>query len=74
VWQIPQWRTGNRELGPLVIGSFGWMTRWAIGAETRPEAWVLGLDLEASYTTYLDDLYITNRGSFLSALTLEAEL
>jgi hypothetical protein len=36
--------------------------------------WTLGLDLEAMYSKYFDDLYLTDRTGILGALSLEAEL
>jgi hypothetical protein len=70
----PAYRTGDRELGPLVTGTGGGTLRWGVGPSRAPMQWVLGLDLSATYTRFLDDLYVTNRTSVLGGLSIEAEL
>jgi hypothetical protein len=70
----PAYRTGDRELGPLVNATLGGTLRWGIGPSRAPTQWVLGFDLSATYTRFLDDLYVTNRTAFLGGLSIEAEL
>jgi hypothetical protein len=70
----PSLRTGDRELGPLFNVTAGGSLRIGIGPPAHPRAWTLGLDLDATSTHYLDDLYITERIAGLGALSLEAEL
>jgi hypothetical protein len=70
----PALRTGDRELGPLVNVTGGWTLRVGLGGNANPTSWVLGLDLNASSTQYLDDLYVTRRISVLGGISLETDL
>ena len=71
---FPALRTGNRELGPLLNFTGGGSARAAIGRQKDPRAWVLGFDANVTSTQYLDDIYLTNRFSFVGSLSLEAAL
>jgi hypothetical protein len=73
-FDVPALRTGDRELGPLVNVTGGWTLRLGIGSDANPSSWVLGFDVNATSTQYLDDLYVTQRISALGAMTLEADL
>jgi hypothetical protein len=73
-YDYPALRTGNRELGPLVNFTGGGSARAALGRRTDPRAWVLGLDANVTSTQYLDDIYLTQRLSFVGSLSLEAAL
>ena len=70
-WNLPEYRTGDRELGPLwtVEGGFG--LKWYLGSAADPEQWALQLTGDAMYTAFLDDLYLTHRTAVLGALGLE---
>ncbi|HEX4514459.1 MAG TPA: DUF3570 domain-containing protein [Polyangiaceae bacterium] len=70
----PALRTGNRELGPLLNFTGGGSARAAIGRHADPRAWVLGVDANVTSTQYLDDIYLTQRLSFVGSLSLEAAL
>ncbi len=70
----PALRTGDRELGPLVNATGGGTVRIGLGADADPTSWVLGFDLNATFTQYLDDLYLTQRISVLGGVTLETDL
>jgi hypothetical protein len=70
-WDLPEFRTGDRELGPLWTGTGGLGIKWYIGPGSEPQRWALGFQGDASYTSFLDDLYLTSRTAFLGALTLE---
>ncbi len=72
--QYPALRTGDRELGPLVNATAGGTLRIGIGGDANPTSWVLGFDLNATTTQYLDDLYVTNRISAIGGVTLETDL
>jgi hypothetical protein len=72
-FEVPGLRTGDRELGPLVNLTGGWSVRIGIGPDAAPTSWVLGFDLNATSTQYLDDLYVTERTSVLGGMTLEAD-
>jgi hypothetical protein len=71
---FPALRTGDRELGPLLAGTLGLTVRLRLGPSGDRDRWILGLDVNATQTRYLDDLYLTQRVSAYSALYLEAQL
>jgi hypothetical protein len=73
-FEYPALRTGDRELGPLVNVTGGWTLRIGLGADANPNSWVLGFDVNATWTQYLDDLYLTRRISALGGVTLETDL
>jgi hypothetical protein len=58
-----------------VLGfTLGWTVRWAIGPAHDQDAWLLGWDMNATQTRYLDHLYLENRLSALTAFSIEAQL
>ncbi|MEO8875712.1 MAG: DUF3570 domain-containing protein [Polyangiaceae bacterium] len=69
---VPTFRTGDRELGPLMNVTGGASARWAVGPRARIDAWTLGANFDVTYTWFFDDLYIKRRLSQLIALSLEA--
>jgi hypothetical protein len=71
---LPALRTGDRELGPLVTETAGGGLKVFLGDAGAVKQLSIAAHLDASYTSYLDDLYITARGSVLGALILEGEL
>jgi hypothetical protein len=73
-YEIPALRTGDRELGPLLGLTGGLSVRWKLGPAAHRTAWVLGADVNVTETHYLDDIYITDRVSTVTGLSLEAEL
>ena len=73
-FDLPEFRTGDRELGPLRTVSGGGGIRAYIGSRSDPQAWSIALQGDAMYTDFLNDLYILNRTGFLGSLTLEGEL
>jgi hypothetical protein len=73
-FDVPVYRTGNRELGPLVNVTAGGSVRLGVGPGRAPSQWTLELDLGATYSWYLDDLYIRDRISTLGGLSIEGEL
>jgi uncharacterized protein DUF3570 len=73
-FQYPALRTGDRELGPLTGVTGGFSIRWKLGPPVNTTAWVLGWDLSVMETHYWDDLYITDRLSTVTGLSLEADL
>ncbi len=72
-FDYPALRTGDRELGPLVNGTGGWTVRVGLGGDASPTSWTLGFDLNATWTQYLDDIYITHRLSVVGGVSLEAQ-
>lgn len=72
-WNLPLFRTGDRELGPLWTTEGGFGIKWYLGSDAEPRALQLGLTGDAMYTAFTNDLYLTNRTAYLGALTLEAQ-
>jgi hypothetical protein len=52
----------------------GFSVRYKLGPAAHRTAWVLGWDLNVTETHYLNDIYITDRLSTVTGLSLEAEL
>ena len=73
-FQYPALRTGDRELGPLTGLTGGFSVRWKLGPPMNLNAWVLGWDVNVTETHYWDDIYITDRVSTVTGISLEAEL
>jgi len=72
-FDLPLYRTGDRELGPLWTVEGGGGIKWFLGSDAEPRAWQLGFTADAMYTAYTDDLYISSRTAYFGALTLEVE-
>ncbi|MGH7272308.1 MAG: DUF3570 domain-containing protein, partial [Polyangiaceae bacterium] len=72
-WSLPEYRTGNRELGPLATVDGGFGIRWYVGSRDRPQAWAVQLTGDAIYTAFLDDLYVSDRTALLGATSVEGE-
>src|ERR1019366_9425859 len=72
-WNLPEFRTGDRELGPLwtIEGGFG--VKWSLGSDAEPERWSLQWTGDAMYTSFLDDLFVTHRTAMLGALGFEGQ-
>jgi hypothetical protein len=70
-WDLPEYRTGDRELGPLWTTTGGGGVKVYLGSKGDPESLSVSLTGDASYTSFLNDLYLTSRTSFLGAFTLE---
>jgi hypothetical protein len=73
-FDLPEFRTGNRELAPLLTETAGGGIKVFMGKAGNPKSLSLALHCDGSYTSYLDDLYILGRTSVLGALILEGEL
>ncbi|HEX7667010.1 MAG TPA: DUF3570 domain-containing protein, partial [Polyangiaceae bacterium] len=73
-WDLPEYRTGDRELGPLTTVLGGGGLKWFLGSDPEPRSYALSLQLDAGYTAYTDDLYVSNRTMVLSTLRFEGEL
>jgi hypothetical protein len=73
-WDLPQYRTGDRELGPLVTFGTGLGARMYLGSKGRPDQFALQIAWDGMFTSYLDDLYITQRTAMLGTLTFLGEL
>ena len=73
-WNLPEYRTGDRELGPRVTVGGGLGLRWYLGSTAQPQQWTLQMSWDGMYTSFLDDLYVTSRTATLGALTFEGQL
>lgn len=69
---VPVIRTGDRELGPLYTGTGGFGARFKLIDDMR-KPWSIVFEFDASYTRYLDALYITDRRAMFSTIAVEAE-
>jgi hypothetical protein len=72
-WNLPEYRTGDRELGPLWTAEGGFGIKAYLGSAEAPETWALQLSGDAMYTSFLDDLFLTSRTAVLGALGLEGQ-
>ena len=70
-WNLPQFRTGDRELGPLWTAQGGLGIKWYLGRAAEPQTWAIQVSGDATYTAFLDDLYVSHRTSVLGALGFE---
>ncbi len=73
-FDLPQYRTGDRELGPLLTLGGGMGLRVYLGGRGRPEQLALQLAYDGMFTSFLDDLYVTQRTAMLGTLTFLGEL
>jgi hypothetical protein len=67
-WNLPEYRTGDRELGPLWTATAGAGGQWALGSAADPGRWTLQLSADAMYTSFLDDLFLDSRVALLGSL------
>ncbi len=70
-WNLPAYRTGDRELGPLWTTEGGFGIKWYLGGAADPGQWAVQLTADGMYTAFLDDLYLTHRLAGLAALGFE---
>ena len=68
--EVPFYRTGDRELGPMFALTLGAGGRLAFGAE---KSWGLSATFDFVYTRFLDHLYILQRFGYFGATTLDVE-
>jgi Protein of unknown function (DUF3570) len=73
-FNFPEYRTGDRELGPLIDITGGWSLKIGLGPTADPTRWILGFDANFTSTRFLDDLYLTERAAGLLGISLEANL
>jgi hypothetical protein len=69
-WDLPLYRTGDRELGPLWTATGGLMTHVYLGSAADPKRWTLEVLADGMYTSFQDNLYMTDRVALLGALGL----
>lgn len=69
--ELPNVRTGDRELGPLLSVSGGAGVRFALGEQKN---WGLGVTSDAVYTRYLNHLFILERWGVFGAVVAEVDI
>jgi len=72
-FSLPEFRTGDRELGPLWAVTGGAGAKVFLGSAANPHFFSIGFETDVVYTSYLDDLFITSRTGILGSLTLQLE-
>jgi hypothetical protein len=73
-WNLPEYRTGDRELGPLWTTTGGGGLRFYLGPNADPRTFSLSFTGDVLYTRFLDDIYLTQMTGALGAVTVEGEL
>jgi hypothetical protein len=73
-WDLPVFRTGNRELGPLWTVTGGGGIYFYLGSAADLQKARLSVQVDGMFTSFLDDLYITQRSGLISSITLEVDL
>lgn len=71
IHDLPMWRTGDRELGPLGNFGVGAGARFALGKSGSKDDFALQFTGDGTWTTFTDDLYVKNRFSALVAAAFE---
>jgi hypothetical protein len=66
---LPEYRTTDRELGPLMALTLGGTLRYALTESLAGQVQIDGI-----YTTFLDHLYIQDRWALFTATMLELEI
>lgn len=69
--QVPKYRTGDRELGPLFAVTGGAGVRFAFGESKN---WGLSLNGDFVYTQFTQTLYILQRFGYFGSLLLEVDV
>jgi hypothetical protein len=70
---VPTYRTGDRELSPLVAVTGGGGLRIALTAPTSSTQAALTLEGDVMVTRYFEALYITSRTAAYTTLGLDME-
>jgi hypothetical protein len=68
---VPELRTGDRELSPLYTTTIGFGTRFRFIDDLR-KPWFLVLETDFAYTSYSDTIYLNQRRALFSTLGVEA--
>jgi len=69
--QVPKYRSGDRELGPLFAVTGGAGVRFAFG---EAQNWGLSFNGDVIYTQFLNTLYILQRIGYFGSLVLEVNV
>ena len=72
-FSLPEFRTGDRELGPVWAVTGGAGTKVFLGSSAHPHFFAIAFEADAVYTSYLDDLFLSSRTGVLGSITLQLE-
>lgn len=70
-FNLPLYRTGDRELSPLFTAGGGGGIRFYFGSDAHPENWAVQLSGDVMYTSFQNTLIVTSRVAVLGALGFE---
>lgn len=70
---LPEFRTGDRELGPLWAVTGGGGAQIFLGGAPHPRLFGLVIEADYVYTSYSDALYISSRSGVLGTITFQVE-
>lgn len=65
-WELPKYRAGDRELGPLFGVTLGGGARFALS-----DIFAINVQIDGVYTQLLDHIYVYDRWGLFTATTLE---
>ena len=65
-WELPKYRAGDRELGPLFGVTLGGGARFALS-----DIFAINVQVDGVYTQFLDHIYVFDRWGLFTATTLE---
>lgn len=68
-WELPKFRTGDRELGPLFGVTAGASVRYPIS-----DMFAAQIQVEGIYTQFLDHIYVVDRLGLFTTTTIEMEI
>lgn len=69
---VPEYRTGDRELSPLLSGTLGLGARYGFAGGSRPQARNVSLQYDVTATSFRDALFVSSRIGQLVVVQLEA--
>lgn len=67
-WQLPKYRTGDKENGPMFGATFGLNARYQLS-----EAFSASVQVEGIYSQYLDHLYLFDRLGVFTSTNIDME-
>jgi hypothetical protein len=71
---LPLYRSGDRELAPLVTGTAGGGVRIAIGSPEAKNQYGLTFSGDVMYSRFLDSLFVTTRTAYYGTVGFDVEL
>lgn len=68
-WQLPKYRTGDKENGPMLAATLGLSARYQLS-----EIFSASVQVEGIYSQYLDHLYIFDRFGVFTSTNIDLEI